>query len=112
MKKGLIVLSASATLLAGILVPTTGFAAERSSTQPETKNVKANAGYDYVPSFISVGGFFYFPSRYKHPSVWFDNGVVSVDVFGRVTGLKKGSATIRVWDEEEKETKTFWISVY
>ncbi|MCM3337778.1 hypothetical protein M3650_03790 [Paenibacillus sp. MER TA 81-3] len=113
MKKTLIVLGATATLLAGILAPTTGFAAERSAAQPEIKNVKANASYEYIPSYIFVGSSFYFPSRYKHPSVWgFDNGVVSVDFLGKVTGLKNGTATIQVWDEEERETKTFWISVY
>lgn len=112
MKKGLIVLSAGATLLAGILVPTTGFAAEGSSTQPETKNAKV-ASYEYIPSFIFVGNSFSFPNRYKYPSVFgFDHGVVSIDVFGKVTGMKKGTATIQVWDEDERETKRFYINVY
>lgn len=112
MKKGLIVLGATATLLAGVLAPTTGFASEKSGTQPEMKNVKVNASYDYVPSSIFVGSSFYFPSRYKYPYVVFGEDVVSVDVFGKVTGLKKGSAVIKVRDVEAEETRTFYITVY
>ena len=111
MKKGLIVLGASATLLAGIWAPTTGLAAEKSIEQPEIKNVKVNAGYDYVPSFILVGSYFYFPSKYKYPYILYGEGVVSVDYSGKVTGLRKGSAAIQVRDEEKGETKTFYISV-
>lgn len=82
-KRGLIVLGVSATLLAGVLAPITGFAAEKSDTQP---NVKVNASYDYVPSSIFVGSSFSFPGKYKYPYVWFGEDVVSVDVFGKVTG--------------------------
>ncbi|WP_019419036.1 hypothetical protein [Paenibacillus sp. OSY-SE] len=107
MKKGLIVLGATAILLAGILAPTTGFAAERvGSNNPQINN--ASTASSFV--LLRVGESSYLSWAPKL-SVISGHDIVSVDSLGKVYAKKTGTATVGAYEYNGKLIKTYSILV-
>ena len=104
MKKGLIVLGASAAILASVLAPATSFAAEKSVVQSDIEQQAKS----YI---VKVGGTAYLPTKYKFFTVVKGSDIVLVDMYGTVRGLKEGVALIKGVDDSGN-TEYFHITVF